>query len=854
MSGQRTFAALLREYRRAANLTQEGLAERSGLSVDGIGALEQGARRSPRTSTVELLSQALGLNGEQRERLIAAASSAVSDEPSIRAFESSSAAPVAASLADAEPHLATMPTDDVPPRGALRAGSRMPLTPNPLFVRSSLPRELPRAPADFTGRIAELVALIEPGREGTISTIDGMGGIGKSALAVHAAHRLAAAFPDGQLYLDLQGAAVGRSPVEPAVALGHLLRSLGATPDDIPATVPEASARFRSLAAGKRLLFVLDDAAGADQVRPLLPGSSTCHVIITSRAVLGTLEGSTPVHLGVLSGGDALDLLSRIAGRERVEAEQAAAKDVVCLCGWLPLALRVAGARLTARPGETIADLAARLADASLRLETLRAGDLSVRASFEVSLSSLDSSPDPVDREAATAFGLASLAEGPDLPLAAAACLLDIDQRTARSQLERLVDAQLMESPASDRYRFHEVVRLYARERATRIPVAERLAAIERLAAFSTATAWRTLALLRPGDRRLKTADPRWTRGGLTFGDAAAAARWLEAERANLVATIRQVAALAGAGPAALPRELPGQLACSLFGLLTLGHLHELAVVDETAVRAVRNLGDRAGEASAHNDLGLVYEAQGRFADAGACHERARDLYEAAGDRHGQAAALGNLGLVHERMDRPKDAIACQRASLDLFRQLGGRRGEAISLHNLGVASARAGRLDEALEHLHAGLSIFGEIGAPLGQAAGLHHLGLVYEHLGRWEEAVECQGESLRLYREQGSSLGEAHSLMGLGGALARMGRHEDAINCLSGSLEVFRRVGARRDEAVVLRDLGDLLASVRDDAAAREAWHEALTIAERLAIPEADGVRRRLILCRVSESDLRA
>jgi transcriptional regulator with XRE-family HTH domain len=500
-SAGRALGDVLRDLRVAANLTQAELAERAGLSAQAISLLERGARRTPRTSTIELLSSALMLDPSRRDALVVAARQRVAHAPG--------------------PEL-----------------------------RAAAPREVPRPPADLTGRAAELATLRElcgsdtaGGRPVVTCTIDGMGGIGKSALAIHAAHELAPAFPDGQLYVDLQGATPGLRPLEPLAALGRVLRSLGLEPGAVPATVAERAARFRSLAACRRLLVLLDNAADAEQMRPLLPGGPTSVVLVTSRQPLVTLEGARVLHLGVLPEADGLDLLARIAGPARVAAEPTAAAEVVRACGGLPLAIRIAGARLAGRPGWPVRLMADRLGDVTHRLETLQAGELGVRACFDISLRALSERRDPVDRAASAAFALLSLPDGPDIGVTAAARLLEQSEATTSRLLEHLVDEQLLESPHAGRYQFHGLMRLYARESAVRRhPESERLAAIVRLIDFYRVTAWRAMAMVRPcgpppGDR-----DAGWTSDAPEFADASEALAWLDAERANLLAAEAQAA------------------------------------------------------------------------------------------------------------------------------------------------------------------------------------------------------------------------------------------------------------------------------------------------------------------------
>ena len=403
------------------------------------------------------------------------------------------------------------------------------------------PAELPPDVAGFTRRERELDqldrALAGTGRTGAavICAIQGPGGVGKSALAIHAAHRNAHRFPDGQLYVNLQGATPGLQPLAPLEVLARFLRSLGMDAAQVPTDVEEAAGRFRSLVEGRRLLIVLDNAHDKAQIRPLLPGGSTGAALATSRQLLATLESAQVLSLDVLPAAQAIELLARTVGRSRVAAEPDEAATVARHCGGLPLALRIASARLAARPAWPIGDLARRLADATSRLDELKLADIDVRTSFGVSVRALQHSTDATDHAAAAAFGLLGLPDGPDLSLAAAAELLDEPEQTARAQLERLVNAHLLDSPRPGRYQFHDLLRLYAREHAVqRFPRRERMAALTRLLGFYTTTAWRTLER----------------------SDERAASAWLETERANLLAAVDQAAAEAPALPAELASEL----------------------------------------------------------------------------------------------------------------------------------------------------------------------------------------------------------------------------------------------------------------------------------------------------------
>jgi tetratricopeptide (TPR) repeat protein len=732
------------------------------------------------------------------------------------------------------------------------------LTPQRAAVAQLTPRELPCPIADFTGRSEELAILrgllagsgnfasppATAGQSVVIGVIDGMGGIGKSALAIQAAHELVAAgaFADGQLYLNLQGATPGLAPLEPLEALGRMLRALGVEPAQLPSEVEEAATRFRSLATGRKLLLVLDNAASAEQVRPLLPGSPTCGVLITGRHVLATLEGTRCLRLGVLPPNQALELLARIAGAERIAADPEAAVQLVRRCGYLPLAIRIAGARLVARPGWAVGVLARRLARVTSRLEELQVGELAVRASFDVSLEDLEQSPDPDDRAAAGSFGLLSLPDGPDLGLAAAARLLDQPEATTQRLLERLVDAQLLETPRPERYRFHDLVRLYAREQAeSRHPESEQLDGLTRILSFYTATAWHTLAQLRPSDRRLATADPRWTEAGVQFSDASGALAWLEAERVNLLAGIRQAAA----GAPAIPAELTCQLARALFGFsFVRGYWDDGIQANQTALGIACRSQDLAAQAHAHNDLGIFYWRLGRYKEAIASQQDSLTLFRELGDRRGEAASLGNLAHVYMSQGRYQDATVCLQDTLTLFRELGERCcAEAYSLNGLGVVYERLGRYAEAIASHQEALIIVREFGERWAEAYGLNSLGVVYERLGRYAEAIAFQQDSLIISRELGDRRGQAHGLNSLGVVYERLGRYAEAIAFQQDSVTLFRELGDRWGEAASLRDLGDALRAVEHDVEAEATWQEALAICEALQISEADEIQERLV-----------
>jgi DNA-binding SARP family transcriptional activator/Flp pilus assembly protein TadD len=658
-----------------------------------------------------------------------------------------------------------------------------------------VPAQLPADVADFTGRAEDLRQLDcllatraeQPTTAVVISAISGAAGVGKTALAVHAAHRLAERFPDGQLYVNLQGATSGLRPLHPLGVLGRFLRALGVEDSAIPTEVDEAAASFRSQVAPRRLMVVLDNAHDAAQVTPLLPASSLCAVLVTSRRTLASLEGAHHLHLDVLPEQEAVELLGRLAGLQRIAREPQATTQLARWCGGLPLALRIAGARLAARPGWPIVALAQRLADAQRRLDELELAELGIRASFQVSYQDLASSADPLDRAAAGAFSLLGVLDSPDVGVTVAARLLGQPQQVAERVLERLVDAHLLETPSPGRYRLHDLLRLYTRELARELhPEHERAAALHRAFDFYVATAWRTLSLLRPGDYRLARADDRWSKGGLEFADDTAALGWLEAERANLLAAVQQAATTLG-----VPGAIAVQLAQALYGFyLVHSYWQDWEQVNQTAVLAARQVGDRAGEAQAHNDLGVAYWRLGRYDQALACHQQSLAIRRELGDCHGQAASLGNLGLVHEQQGRYDQALACLQESLAIDRELGNRCGQASSLNDLGIVHQRQEGFDQALVCLEESLTIDRELGDRYAQATSLNDLGTVHQRQGRYDQALACQQESLTIRRELGDPHGQAETLRELGVTLRTLGRPGEARTYWQQALAIFERL----------------------------------------------------------------
>ncbi|BCB83419.1 AfsR/SARP family transcriptional regulator [Phytohabitans suffuscus] len=698
------------------------------------------------------------------------------------------------------------------------------------------PRQLPPDIAAFTGRHREVTSArarlaASPLRPAPLVAIDGPGGVGKSALAVYLAHRLTHHFPDGQLYVDLQGATAGLRPLPPLEVLGRFLRALGVRGSDV-ATVDEASAAFRDATAGRRLLVLLDNAHDAEQVRPLLPAGARTAVLLTSRPVLSTLDNAAHVHLDVLPPAEAMLLLSRLAGADRVAADPGGAQRVATWCGCLPLALRIAGARLAARPTWPVRELADRLSDTRRRLDELRFGELGVRSSFQVSYELLRDGVEAEDRAAARAFPLITLPDAADLSLPAAAALLDVPPAEAERILDRLVDCQLLASPAPGRFRLHDLLRLFGRSVTTSDD-----GALVRLLRWYTARAWQAYRLLRPADGRPSTAG-EWAEGGTPFPDVDSALDWLEAERANLLAAVHQVARTP-----ALPAAAATSLARALFAFFHVrGYLNDWVEVNELARAAARRAGDPIAEAHASRDLGAAFEVRGEYPKALDCLREALDRYAAAGDRAGEAACLNGLGTVFDSLGRHAEAAGCLERSLAIVRDLGDRHGQAISLNNLGDVYCGLGAYDRAEASLREALTIFRGNGNRRSQAAALHNLAQVYDRRGSLPAAQSCYEESYAMFLDLGVSVGQATVLTRLGRLHRLRGRHAEALDRLGTALELAEKVDERRSAAACLRELGATHAEMGDAAAARAAWERALAIFDALDVPEAGEVRALL------------
>jgi DNA-binding SARP family transcriptional activator len=669
------------------------------------------------------------------------------------------------------------------------------------------PAQLPAAVTDFTGREeqvqhlcdllaeASAAATIDPGAV-RIAVVAGAGGLGKTSLAVHAAHQVRGQFPDGQLYVDLLGATP--APLPPADVLARFLRDLGVDGRDVPVDEAERAARYRSTLAGRRVLVVLDNARDAAQVRPLLPGTASSAVLVTTRSRMPDLASTKLVDLNVLEDEEALALFTKMVGKERAAAEPEATADLLLACAGLPLAIRICAARLATRSGWTIRTMAGRLGDTRRRLDELKVGDLAVRASFQVSFASLPDTADPQGIDPARAFCLLGLWHGSSISAVAAAALFGTPEHLAEDALEILVDAHLLECTAEDRYRFHDLLRVYAAERARDdLPAAECHAAVVRLLTWymRTADAASTAAAPHRYNVPLDAAAAE-DAPPLTFSASEEALSWYDDEHANLVAAVRQAA---GSGLYEIAWRLPAPL-FSIFN--SRGNWADCIATSRIALDSARQVGNRQGEAWILNTLGEAL-GQTRQPEGIGCLEQSLAIRREIGDGMGEAQAANNLADAYQRLGRTDEALDLYRRSLELNRQIGYRFGEGIALGSLGWTLLDLNRAGEAIDYLRQALEAFEEIDYADGTGYALHILGRCYLSLGRNAEALDCLQRALASHLATGNRRMQAATLRSLGTAHQRAGLAAEARESWTQAAVIFEGLGDGAEAAEVRAEL---------------------------------------------------
>ncbi|MEW9534104.1 BTAD domain-containing putative transcriptional regulator [Microbispora sp. NPDC049125] len=708
----------------------------------------------------------------------------------------------------------------------LRGDPALLAAPSDETVRGPVPAQLPVAPGDFTGRVLETSTLVEAlttGPAPAIQIIGGRAGSGKSALAVHVAHQVAKAFPDGQLFAELRG--MSEAPADAGEVLGRFLKALGVRPADVPAATAERAELYRTLLAGRRVLVLLDDAAGEQQVRPLLPGAPGVAVMITSRNRLGALDGVRRTDLDVLEPDEAADLLVRIVGAERVAAEEPVAREIVELCGRLPLAIRIAGARLATRQRWPLRLLADRLTDERRRLDELAISDLEVRAGFELSYRGLDAGA----RRALRRLGHLGV---PDFSPWIVAWLNDTSMTAAEDVLERLVDAQVVDFSRVDelgtlRYRIHDLVRIYACERAEVEEPATALAA----AVGRVLHGWLTLAEQVAADA--PSDEIGWMRPAVAAfpvpDDLIAQVLadphdWFGIEQPTLVAGVERAAALG-------LHEMVCQFASARLGPSFFGvnRFESRERINRAALAAARDAGDRQGEATMLAELGHLRYLQDHFPVARQVFGEALGAFRQLGDARGQAVALAGLGVTCREAGRLVDALYFLDQAGELLTELGEDVGIAYLRRLSASVRLERGDYPAAWAGLEESLDAYRRTGCRRGEAAALRTMSLFHRATGEYDEAIETAEAAKAIFARLGDKLMEGYSVRAWAKAQFRLGRTERALAPLEGALATCRSMGDRWGLGVTLRTLGELhLAEGRLDdavaclAAAMEVWRD--------------------------------
>jgi tetratricopeptide (TPR) repeat protein/transcriptional regulator with XRE-family HTH domain len=829
----RPFGEQLKIWRKRCGLTHADLVRAAEVGASTISELERGISTTPHRETVRLLADALALGGPERSDFEAAARA-----------------------------------------GALVGGAAT--------TTRMLPRDLP----SFTGRSRELDQILgaagAPGEAPYVAVhvIEGLGGIGKTSLALHAAHRLAKHFPDGQLFLDLRGYTEGLDPMAALDALGFLLRRLGSPARLIPDDLDERAAFYRSQLAGSRTLIVLDNARNAAQVRLLLPGTPGCMVVVTSRKSLRGLDDVHPLQLDELPEQDALALFRKIA--RSVGEDDPALPEIIRLCARLPLAVRIAAEQMNHRRALSTHEILDRLRDEHRRLAHLQDEDRSIAATFELSYKDLS-------RAEQDAFQHLGLIPGPDFDAYAAASLIDTDLAAAGRLLDALLDHNLLASGLPGRYRFYDLVRVYvrtlnspgnsagesdpARTQASNTAAGDP-AMLARLEDYYLHTA-------QEADRHLEhrippIAEPAVVTAPRTsppLGTAERAGAWMSAELANLLAIAQDCAERRPGYPAALSAALAQHLRAQ-------GPWSQAMSLHRLALAAASGIGDKPGAASALCNIGVMQRLAGaltlagetlrqaadRYAEVGRCHSRAGvlvelgltqrltgavteaeetinqalDLYAQTDDRHGRAGGLAELGLIRRQKGDFTAARRFLETALSLYREVNSSYGRAGTLAYLGSVQLPAGDFLAAEETLEEGLGLYKDLGDALGQANCLLYLGCLRMETGEFPRAIATLTAARNLYAQFSDDRGEAGALAYLGTAQRNMGEYQEADGNLTQALVLFRKVGDKGGEAETLTHFAALALATGSPGQARTRYTDALGLARKIpsAKDEADAL----------------
>jgi tetratricopeptide (TPR) repeat protein len=705
--------------------------------------------------------------------------------------------------------------------------------PQPKFL--SL-HQLPAGIADFTGRKAEINTIRQQllgGKSLVISAVAGMPGVGKSALAIHVAQQLAESdFPDVQLYVDLRGA--DGDALEPGVVLARWLRAFGLDESMIPTNLQERASVYRSRLAGKRAIILLDNAKDEAQVRPLLPGSQTCVAIVTSRRLLGALEGATVLKLEVMLEGEAKDLLAKFVGMDRLEAEPQATAEILRLCGGLPLAIRIVGGMLRSKGHWSLTEYGRKLADETQRLEHLQLRDLSVRASFELSYRELSA-------EDGLLFSRLGILVGKDFGEELAGVVHESDSSVVEG-LERLIDAQLLEVDADRRYHFHDLIRLFSRENLSSIFSSKEINNIKQvIISWSHEKSKLMDNCLRPAERRQMIQE-------LSDDNSCDideqelvlfSLTWFEQEREQILASISWAEDLGDWGKVVFITE-------RLSGFLQLRfYLVDWEKISLFAMSAAKKTESKHLQATTLNNTGIVYRFQRRWIQAIQCYEESLMLHQNIGNLHGQGEVLNNLGIVYESQREFDIARECYLKSLELARQLNDKTLESVSFNGIGSICGLQNEWDEAIVFYEASLNIKLESGDFFGQIISFNNLGFACKNKGRWSDAIIHLQRSLAICQKLGEKKGESTALNNLGMVYQLYGQQEKAISCYQQSFKICEQFSDNQGKGFALNNMGNIYRLQNEFDAAMNCYQQDLLICQELEDRYGEGMSYNNIGC---------